>query len=274
MYAQQQNTALTRRYADQSLALGDSLQLRDLQQDALEILAKTERELGHEYTALQYENRRFRIRDSILGAAQVRAVADLAQTDKTELQEDNFGWLLIGTAAAILLGFSVYFWFRKRKDNSETVAAAGDSVVHSELNRKNRELAAAELSIEGDTAFFEEILDYIGELKKSDNRHALFKLEKSIERHHQSRKDLTDTVSYFREVYPQFFKTLKQQYPDLTNNDMRHAAYLRMGLSAKEVASVMRVKTNTVEIARYRLKKRLGLEKKEKLRDWLLNFRS
>lgn len=68
-----------------------------------------------------------------------------------------------------------------------------------------------------------------------------------------------------------YFKKLKQHYPNLTNNDIRLCSYLRMNFNSKEIAKLLNVSTRAVEISRYRLRKKLKLESKVNLTDFLMN---
>jgi len=67
-----------------------------------------------------------------------------------------------------------------------------------------------------------------------------------------------------------FFKELKESYPDLTPNDLRLCAYLRLNLSTKEIAKLLNISTRGVEISRHRLRKKLKLNKDQHLYDFLI----
>ena len=49
-------------------------------------------------------------------------------------------------------------------------------------------------------------------------------------------------------------------FPTLKKNDLKLCAYLKMGLSSKEIASLLNTNLRSIETARYRLRKKLGLE--------------
>lgn len=51
----------------------------------------------------------------------------------------------------------------------------------------------------------------------------------------------------------------------MTNNEVRHCTYIKLGLTNKEVANMLHVAPKTVEAARYRIKKKLNLSKEESL---------
>jgi DNA-binding CsgD family transcriptional regulator len=77
---------------------------------------------------------------------------------------------------------------------------------------------------------------------------------------------------HFDQAHSSFFKRLKQQYPELTQADLKLCAYLRLNLTSKEIAPLLNITIRGVEVRRYRLRKRLSLDTDENLVEFLLNF--
>ena len=75
---------------------------------------------------------------------------------------------------------------------------------------------------------------------------------------------------HFDSVHSDFLVLLKSRYPALTASELKLCAYLRMNLSNKEIAQLVNISTRGVEIARYRLRKKLGLSKEINLFEFLL----
>ena len=63
----------------------------------------------------------------------------------------------------------------------------------------------------------------------------------------------------FDKVHENFLQRLKGNHIDLTPKDLRLAAYLRMNLSSKEIAPLLNISIRSVEISRYRLRKKMNL---------------
>ena len=61
-------------------------------------------------------------------------------------------------------------------------------------------------------------------------------------------------------------------HPKLTPNDMRLCAYLRLNLSSKEIAPLFNISAKSVEIKRYRLRKRMGLGRVDNLVDYIIKL--
>ncbi|MDY7394332.1 hypothetical protein UMM65_03705 [Aureibaculum sp. 2210JD6-5] len=75
----------------------------------------------------------------------------------------------------------------------------------------------------------------------------------------------------FNQVHEDFFNGLKKQFPKLTHKDLKLCAYIKMNMLTKEIAPLMNITERGVETHRYRLKKKLNLNK-EDLRDFISKF--
>ena len=64
---------------------------------------------------------------------------------------------------------------------------------------------------------------------------------------------------HFEQVHQGFFQRLKEQYPDLTKNDLKLCAYLRINLSTKEISQMLNVLPTSIAMRRNRLRKKLNI---------------
>ena len=71
------------------------------------------------------------------------------------------------------------------------------------------------------------------------------------------------------ELHQDFFRKLKEQFPGLSNNDLRLCAYLKIGLNSKEIADILNIQPSSSYISRSRLRKKLDLKAEEDLYDFL-----
>ena len=67
-----------------------------------------------------------------------------------------------------------------------------------------------------------------------------------------------------------FLKKIKAAHPSLTSNDLRLCAYLRLNLSSNEGAPVLNISVRSVEIKRYRLRKKMELSHEQGLVEYIL----
>lgn len=73
----------------------------------------------------------------------------------------------------------------------------------------------------------------------------------------------------FDAVYEDFTKRLRKLHPSLTPTELKVCCYLRMGLNSKDMAPLFNISYRSVEMTRYRLRKKLGLEREDNLSDYL-----
>ena len=76
----------------------------------------------------------------------------------------------------------------------------------------------------------------------------------------------------FDMVYVDFLKKLDKHHPELSITDKKLCAYLKMGLSSKEIAPLLNITVRSVEMNRYRVRKKLGLNREDNLIDYLNRF--
>jgi DNA-binding CsgD family transcriptional regulator len=69
-----------------------------------------------------------------------------------------------------------------------------------------------------------------------------------------------------------FLKKIKSIHPALTSNDLRLCAYLRLNLSSKEIAPLLNISPRSVEVKRYRLRKKMDLPHEANLSDYILEI--
>lgn len=76
----------------------------------------------------------------------------------------------------------------------------------------------------------------------------------------------------FNNADKNFIKKIKAIHSELTPNDLRVCAYLRLNLSSKEIAPLLNISPRSVEVKRYRLRKKMKLDHDENLTDYIINI--
>jgi ligand-binding sensor domain-containing protein/DNA-binding CsgD family transcriptional regulator len=98
------------------------------------------------------------------------------------------------------------------------------------------------------------------------------KLNKSIVKEVNTDKSWKDLEKHIKNVHFEFLKRLKEKYPKISPRELDLATYLLMNMSTKEIAEIMNISNGGVELARYRLRKKLELNKKENLIGFLMSI--
>ncbi len=132
------------------------------------------------------------------------------------------------------------------------------------LYNKQVEMNANKVKIDKLAHEIEELISE-KEVKKSD----LLKIENVLQSMYNEKDLWIDFQNNYERIRPGFFDKLRAIYPDITTNDLKHAAYVASNLKSKEVADLINVSPRSVETVRYRLKKKLNIAKNESLSHFL-----
>lgn len=131
------------------------------------------------------------------------------------------------------------------------------------IDEKNRELVGKILNQsqadEISQNIFYALEKALEENNTQDTKKILSDIKANIIRNRPGTFDWENFRIHFEQVHPQFFDKLKNTNKELTINDLRHCAYIRMNLATKEIAGMLNVSDRSVQTARYRIKKKLML---------------
>ncbi len=148
--------------------------------------------------------------------------------------------------------------------------------LRQKLDAKKREFSDAALNLSEQKAFLEKVLQESEEIKANTEdqqiRKKLHELTVLLRQRMSFNSEKDDLYSRAEEVHKDFISKLDINFPDLTVNEKRLAVFIRMNLSTKEVAALMNISPKSVEVARYRLKKSLGLSKDDDLISFIHNI--
>ena len=141
--------------------------------------------------------------------------------------------------------------------------------LQKDIEGKSRELAVATMS----TLKRNEFLNTIkAELETIKGEVKAKQLIKSI----NSKLKNNDDWEYFKKAFDNtdqpLFSQLKEVHPSLTKNDLKLCAYLRLNLSSKEIAPLLNISVHSVEIKRYRLRKKMALERSQGIVEYIMTF--
>ncbi|MFN8239343.1 MAG: PAS domain S-box protein [Bacteroidales bacterium] len=98
------------------------------------------------------------------------------------------------------------------------------------------------------------------------------KIFEIINSYRQLDRDWKMLIANFEEVHPGFFSRLKKVHPNLSSNDLKHCACIKMNFGTKEIARFFNIKPPSVQISRVRLKRKLELPDSADLRSYILDF--
>ena len=232
------------------------------------------------------------------------ATADMAVTTGTVVSETtrhiNLVWpgiSLIVLAVLIIIIIYSFSQLKKRlaaekellEREKETIIArkaltdAGVRAVQkenlylqNEIENKRRDLINYAMNIVEQKEYFGKIADSLRTIlsdKKPESREEkLRKLELDIRQRMSFEDKVEDFNIRIERMHKDFIGRLVQLNPDLSPNDIRLAVLLRLGIATKQIATLMNISPKSVEINRYRLRKKLGLDRGSNLTQFINNI--
>lgn len=143
-----------------------------------------------------------------------------------------------------------------------------------ELAHKERELSIQAVNAHEKDQFLIEVehrlLDFSKKLTPSEMDWK--RMIKDIRDHTHANNSWEKFMLHFQKVHPDFFNTLTSRHHNLTTNELRMLAYIKIGMGNKEIASLTGVEPNSVKTFIYRLKKKMGLTPEDNLRDLAMRW--
>ncbi|WP_340203059.1 triple tyrosine motif-containing protein [Ascidiimonas sp. W6] len=190
----------------------------------------------------------------------------------------------------VLLGFLIHYayrsYYRKQEAalieenskklrlqqlaNEQEIVKMRNQQLRQDIESKNRELAVSTMNLINKN-------EILGQIKKS------LKVQeekgvnlKSVLRIIDQNINEEDNWNIFKDAFnnadKDFLKKVKKKHPALTPNDLRLCAYLRLNLSSKEIAPLLNISPRSVEIKRYRLRKKMELVHEKSLVEYILEI--
>ncbi|MBF4491772.1 LuxR family transcriptional regulator [Flavobacterium sp. MR2016-29] len=157
----------------------------------------------------------------------------------------------------------------KELENEQQLMKLRNEQLSQDVDTKNRELAVSTMSLNSKNellAFIKEDLKKTTQNDSSNIKSVISTINKNITEE--------DSWNVFKEAFDNadkdFLKRIKQLHPLLTPNDLRLCAYLRLNLSSKEIAPLFNISVRSVEIKRYRLRKKMDLQHEIGLVEYIL----
>lgn len=164
----------------------------------------------------------------------------------------------------------------ERRKEEQRLQKLKNELLEAELQNKNDELIRQTSAHVRKNNLMQTLIEELDEQKKSLGENypdRLYKkLRHAIEKSLDDQEDWNAFENYFNSAHRDFTDRLRNAYPDITPGDIRVCCLLRMNLSTKEIASLLNISVRAVELRRYRLRKRLGLEGEVNLTDFLMIF--
>ncbi len=158
---------------------------------------------------------------------------------------------------------------RRKMESEQQFMQLENEKLQQDFENKSRELAISTMSLIKKNEFLGTVKEELKGLEDSRNLRPVIKIiDKNINN--------TDDWKFFQEAFDNadkdFLKKVKAKHPSLTPNDLKLCAYLRLNLSSKEIAPLLNISPKSVEVKRYRLRKKIDLPHDYSLTSYILEL--
>ena len=157
------------------------------------------------------------------------------------------------------------------------IATLKSQSLEEEIRHRSQELKGTTMNLVRKNEMLREIHEMVDNLQRLSEQHSdpqtinrhLNKIKTSINSNIRHDEDMKTINQNFDIVYEDFIKRLMELHPTLSAADKRMCCYVRMGLASKDVAPLVNISPKSVEMARYRLRKKMEVPQQTTLYDYL-----
>jgi tetratricopeptide (TPR) repeat protein len=285
------NSIEARRQLSGCIAVADSIQALQVLKTAHLHMAKILEAKDEYKLALLHFQEYTKIKDTLFNTEKARTISEMEtryetvkkQQENDLLRKDNelkdrriktlylvFGAFAILAVAVILL----IFQFRKAAVNKKKLAESEAARLVEKVEHQNRELASSALALSRNFSFINKLVSDLKALSThtdDEGMSAIMSATRNIQ-HLGTGSAWKEFEMRFQEVHTKFYENLRNAYPTMTSNEVRLCAFLKLGMSTKEISAFTFQNIRAIETSRLRLRKKLELDGSQDLYAFLQKF--
>ena len=267
--------------------------------DASLFYSQVYEQVGNIVLALDYYKSYNQLSDSIINARNVSAITrlqleyqflkeqkerELEETRKEEAYKRKvmlYKSIGIFSLFAFVLLFFILILYRKNERNKRQQAELNEKnlqlekeSLQKELDYKNKELTTNVMYQLRKNNFIKNISEKLKTIMlstKADNKKLIQEVVKELD-DNMSKGSWEEFEYRFNEVHTEFYNQLIKDFPDLTPNELRLSAFLKLNMTTKDIATITYQTPHSITVARHRLRTKLGLERDDNLVSFLSKY--
>lgn len=257
-------------YANQSYNLGKKNKLKKSVYDAAKRLHEIYLEQNDLINSYKYISVECRMKDSLniekrmTRLSQLELLYEFEKSDqekKLRQQRLDYIYLIVGTIVIFLFILTIILLAARHRIRAKN-AIILKKQLESEIDTKNKELTSNVMTLMRKNEILSEIadklLDIRNEAVKEETKSAIKRIAGEL--HKTTDNEIWDEFEIrFRQVHSDFYDKLIKQFPNLSPSEQRLCAFLRLNMTSKEISEITGQQIKTLEIARSRLRKKLGI---------------
>lgn len=200
--------------------------------------------------------------------------ARLKQREVEELEQKRRNLVFISLSGGLFLSLLILILLLKLERNKKRKVELERKSLQDELDFRNKELTTFVINNLRRSELILSVSEKLNQLSDDNNPRNSQVISDILSdlRSDSTSLEWKEFEIRFQNVYTGFYKELSSRFPDLTPNDLRLCAFLRLNMTTKDIASITYQSYNTIDVARFRLRKKLGLSKDDNLVTFLQQF--
>ena len=147
------------------------------------------------------------------------------------------------------------------------------NVMTSEIDIKHKELVNLSLYIKQQRQYLEELSNNLNELASEDDvtmlRQKLRDTAQKLNENMRLTGEMDQFYTQVEDLHKNFVSRLLMRCPNLSEKEKRLAIMLRLGFSSKDISSMLNVEPKSVEVSRYRFRRKLKLDRSTNIVEYL-----
>lgn len=259
-----------------ALFLANEYNFKDRVAVAYQKLSSVYFKQGNYKATIEAKNAYLKLREKLLNNQKSLEIARLEtdfEASKDILEKDNaklkfyllLSILLITTAIAIFMVFYLRKKYRtvvsKQLQIHQNLVNEKE-IVESDLSEKNRELALYSLQKIQQKETNEALIERLKAKFKgysSDIKQEIGSIINELERESNHQHIWEEFEHRFISVNPEFYTKLMENFPDLTQNEKRICAFIKLNMTTKEISTITGQTPHSINVARTRLRRKIGI---------------
>ena len=172
------------------------------------------------------------------------------------------GFLLVILLLALLVRL-------KTNQNRRLLTEKENEKLKMDLEQKNKELTYNAMCIIKNNETVAKIAETLEDaIQAGEDEKGINNLVRKLQ-NMEREKNWTEFEVRFTNVHEDFYNKLNTRFPDLTPNEKKLCAFLKLNMSTKDVAAITHQSVHSINVARTRMRKKLGIDQTE---ENLVNF--
>lgn len=178
----------------------------------------------------------------------------------------------------IIIGWLVYRSYRLKNNlmlQNQSLLEEKSSTLKTKVKFQQREMFNNAIYIINQNKVYDGIikdLKSVSKLPKEEQHTAFTLLIQKIQKNKQGSEQKEFEIK-FKKLHENFYKKIKEKFPQLTKKDLDLCAFLNLNMSTKEIAGLTNQSTRAIEVSRSRLRKKMEIDGGINLSEFIRNIR-